>query len=320
MNRVNVGLRFGIGCAFIVILSGCGPWETAGGSENVRDDDLKGQKETTGSHMPSSEASTVFVAATGENSASILLPESCSSAMGSGGNFTEGPYVLKGKCNGGGLSPRIIFDPKESHFLSFTIDPKQSVAGIRDRAELAFVRRYFPFYEQLFIGFRLMIPDSVDATEESFYALQLWQCAGLPPIAGVRVQRGTSHSINFMTRGQKSGRSRAKFGLEPGQWHEFVLYMIPGPAEDALFHVFADGELLVQSRVSYGFGAANACGEKSNEHQYRVKFGIYKAGEPGKRFVINYDDFTIANGYQLVAAPLGWNPDRMPSDESEAVN
>lgn len=320
MTRISRVVRWGLGCVFIVVFSGCGPWESAGGSGNLRDGDPKGETEIATSVSTQSESSIVYVAATGEESASVSSPEDCDLVMGSGGNFTEGRYELRGKCNGAGLSPRLVYDPTRSHFLSFTINPEKSVAGVRDRAELAFVRRYFPFFEQLFIGFRLMIPEGVDATEEFFYALQLWQCAGLPPIAGVRVQRGTSHTINFMTRGQRGGRSRAKFDMEPGRWHEFVLYMIAGPADGAVFGVFADDQLLVRSQVPYGFGAANACGERRNEHQYRVKFGIYKGGEPGKRFSINYDDFTIANRYEPVAAALGWNTDRIFSGESKALD
>jgi hypothetical protein len=320
MRRVNLGIRWGLGCASVFFLSGCIPWETAEDSGSVRNGDPNGQVEKPGNVSPRSDLPIVYVAATVENNASISSPENCGAVMGSGGNFKESSYTLKGKCNGGGLSPRIVYDPDQSHFLSFTISPEQSVAGIRDRAELAFVQRYFPFYEQLFIGFRLMIPEGTDVTEESFYALQLWQCAGLPPIAGVRVRRGSSHTIDFMTRGEQRGRSRTTFDLEPGKWHEFVLYMIPGPTKGALFYVIADSKLLVQSRVPYGFGAANACGENRNEHQYRVKFGIYKGGEPGKRFSINYDDLTIANRYESVAAPLGWSLERIPYAESNVAN
>jgi hypothetical protein len=319
-DRVIKGVCCGVGFVTIVILAGCSPWGVAEGGVSPRSGDPNVQKEATASLTPSSEVSAVYVAVTAEDRASIKGPENCGPEMGRGGNFTEGPHILKGKCNGGGLSPRIEYDHTGSHFLSFAIDPERSVAGKRDRTELAFVRRYFPFYEQLYIGFRLMIPEGVDSTDEFFYALQLWQCAGLSPIAGVRVERDTSHTINFMTRNQEDGRSRAKFDLKPGQWHEFVLHIVPGPAGDALFHVFADGELLVRSLVPYGFSAADACGESPNEQRYRVKFGIYKGGEPGKRFAVNYDDFTIADRYETVAVPLGWDPDRMPSDESKALN
>lgn len=307
-------------CVAFVIVSGCGPLDTAAGGANAGSSDPNANKGTAASRSVQSAESTVHVAATAEKGASIKAPDSCGLDMGGGGNFREGPYELKGKCNSAGLSPRIEVDQAGSHYLSFSTDPKRSVAGKRDRTELALVRRYFPFHDELFIGFRLMIPEGVDATEEFFYALQLWQCAGLPPIAGVRVARGTSHTINFMTRSEKDGRSRAKFDLEPGQWHEFVLHMIPSPSDDALFEVFADGELLVQSQVPYGFDAADACRKGANKQQYRVKFGIYKGGEPGKRFSINYDDFTIAGRYESVAVPLGWDADRIQSGELESAN
>lgn len=313
MNSKIAGVGRGLGCTIMVIIAACGQWQTADGG-SVSEGNPKVQKRAAESQSLRSGAPNVYVAATAESGASISLPESCSTKMGSGANFIEGSYELKGKCNGGGVSPRIEYDPTESHFLSFTVDPEQSVAGTRDRAELAYVRRYFPFNKQLFIGFRLMIPEGTDPTEEAFYALQLWQCAGKPPIAGVRVQRGTSHTINFMTRSHDGGRSRAKFELVPGEWHEFVLYMIPGTADEALFDVFADGELLVQSRIPYGFDAADACGEKPNTYRYRVKFGIYKGGEPGKRFATNFDDLTIADRFESVAIPLGWNPDLISSD------
>ena len=210
MRRVKLGIRWGIVCVSIFCLFGCVSGETAEDNGSVLDDDPGGQMEKTRNASPRSELPIVYVAATAENNATILSPDSCGAVMGSGGNLKESPYILKGKCNGGGLSPTIMYDPGESHFLSFTISPEQSVAGKRDRAELAFVQRYFPFYEQLFIGFRLMIPDGTDATEEFFYALQLWQCAGLPPIAGVRVRRGTSHKDQVLRTRLRAPGNRAE--------------------------------------------------------------------------------------------------------------
>lgn len=307
---VSTGLRWGTALLFALVLPGCVPQETLEDIGTRPADDPAAGTATNAAALSTPDLPVVYVAATAGNDASISSPGKCNDVMGAGGNFSEGAYELRGKCNGAGLSPQIANDPQNPHFLSFTTSPERSFAGTRDRTELAYVQQYFPFYEHMYIGFRLMIPENTDATNEFFYALQLWQCAGLAPIAGVRLERGTSHTINFMTLNDRHGRSRARFDLTPGRWHSFVLSIVPGPADNALFEVLTEDDVLVESHVPYGFAAADACGEQRNDHRYRVKFGIYKGGEPGKHFTINYDDVTIADRYAAAADALCWDSER----------
>lgn len=285
--------RLSIAVLSWLLLAGCGQLGYSGGA-------IDGNAEKpVDSGANAKPAPTIYAHATLDDGASIKAPNRCSATIGAGGNLTEPPYVLKGKCNGAGTSPTIVEDLERSNYLSFTVDPSESVAGERDRAELAYTRN-FPFYEEMHIGFRLMIPPGTDISDEFFYALQLWQCAGQAPIAGVRMARGQSHTINFMTRNEIDGKSRAHFELVPGQWHAFALTVSPDPVGPALFRVYADGRLLVESFARYGFGADDACGKAPNKYEYRVKFGIYKGGEPGRQFKVNYDDFVIADSLEAV--------------------
>ncbi|MCB1376795.1 MAG: hypothetical protein KDK89_00275 [Alphaproteobacteria bacterium] len=134
------------------------------------------------------EAGTYYsITAEPESGALIQNRTLCSSTIGRGGNLLEAGQKYPGKCEGGGKAPQIVGTQSYLKHLWFRNDPSYS-GTLKTRTELAFTQQYFPFDEQVFLGFRMMIPRGTDITVGSaFYLLQLWQCSGAPPIGGIRL-------------------------------------------------------------------------------------------------------------------------------------
>jgi hypothetical protein len=233
---------------------------------------------------------------TGEGT--VLKPKRCGPRIHRGGNYREGATRLMGKCERSVLPPRIRSEPG-NRFLEFRTTG--TAAEGNDRVELAY-GPYLPFGRTTYIGFRLRVPSGAPSTNEGFYPLQLWQCAPLSPIAGVRVDRGSSHAINFMTRHRNRDTAvAARFRLTPGQWHAFVIAARPDPNGAGQFDVWADGRRLARWRGAFGSDEAAACrGIPGRPPQhYRLKFGLYKGNEPA-RFITHFDDLRIGDSWAEV--------------------
>ncbi|MCP9888514.1 heparin lyase I family protein [Cyanobium sp. ATX 6A2] len=239
------------------------------------------------------------IAVTGEGT--IQHPERCGPQIHRGGNYQEGATRLMGKCERSVEPPRIRTEPG-NRYLEFRTNGKSAEGN--DRVELAH-GPYRPFARTTYIGFRLRLPARAPVTTEGFYPLQLWQCAPLSPIAGVRVDRGSSHAINFMTRHRNRDTSvAARFRLTPGRWHRFVIAAKPDPHGAGQFDVWADGKRIAHWQGPYGSSETGACrGEPGRPPQhYRVKFGIYKGNEP-HRYVTHFDDLRIGDSLADVMPP-----------------
>lgn len=246
-----------------------------------------------------SAPSRARIAVTGEGT--IQHPERCDSRIHRGGNYQEGATRLMGKCEGSVEPPRIRAEAG-NRYLEFRTGGR--TARGNDRVELA-LGPYRPFARTTYIGFRLRLPARAPVTHQGFYPLQLWQCAPLSPIAGVRVDRGSSHAINFMTRHRnRDAAVAARVRLTPGRWHAFVIAARPDPHGAGQFDVWADGRPIARWRGPYGSGDPGACQgvPGSPPQHYRLKFGIYKGNEP-HRFVTHFDDLRIGDSLTEVLPP-----------------
>jgi hypothetical protein len=140
--------------------------------------------------------------------------------------------------------------------------------------------------------------------------MQFWQCSPLSPIAGVRVDRGSSHGINFMTRHDNHPRGviTHRFTMEKDKWHSFVIAINPDPGGDGSFAVWVDGEDLGAWLGAFGSDKTGACNshEGTPPQHHRLKFGIYKGNEP-KIFRTHVANLRVGSSLEEVAPP-GWPP------------
>ena len=237
-----------------------------------------------------------------ENGAFIENRALCSPKINSGGSLLELGQRYPGKCEGGGIAPEIVGTQTYLKHLWFRNDPNYRGVS-KTRTELAVTQRYFPFNERVYLGFRMMIPRGTDITVGSaFYMLQLWQCAGAAPIAGIRLEEGTSHRVQFMTRGDFRQGSFVSHNMLPGVWHRFIVSIIARPRNGGEMKVWIDQNPdPVIDTNSFGFFNVDTCvpGHRPPQH-FRVKFGIYKDTESRKYFDVRYDDFRIGSSYRSV--------------------
>lgn len=229
---------------------------------------------------------------------SIRNSKSCGNNISDGnGDLLTSSVLLRGKCQGNGKAA-LITKVREREALHFVAEGP-SRGGKVSRTELALTALDLPFEVPLTVAFDIMIPETVSSTEGFFYAMQFWQCSPLSPLAGVRVVRGSSHQINFMTRGDssKAGRSFFHKDLEPGVWESFELKLnVSSTAGHGVIELRErqTGRLLASKNGSFGFDASNKCeGNKPAPANYRLKFGIYKEFEEGKRFDVFFDNIRI---------------------------
>lgn len=236
---------------------------------------------------------------TGERGGRVINPQACGEKIGAGGNYIEGSSVLKGKCNGNVKPPALrAIDGRKA--LEFRTKKSRS-SSAKDRVELAWTGVY-KFGERIKISARIKIPEGSDVTNQFFYLMQLWQCPGRPPIAGIRLKRGTSHTLQFITRGtvleeEKRPSTRFKFDLTPGKWHKIDMTLRVNPNENgkAVFAVSVDGNMLGRNTFPYGFKGKNICvGGMPTPDTYRVKFGIYRGNERAKEQAIQFDALKIS--------------------------
>ncbi|CAD5254109.1 conserved exported hypothetical protein [Alteromonas sp. 38] len=235
--------------------------------------------------------------------AMIRNPSGCGSNISDGnGDLLEGGDIYRGKCDGAGNSPEIGGTHEYQKYLKFSTDPTVSNSG-NDRSELALTARDFPFNENLYVGFRMMIPSSADIANKSYYLMQLWQCSPQSPISGIRVTGGTSHRINFMTRRDSgNGASFVHYDLVPNVWHDFVYKINVNPTGEGSVSVWKDEDGQPTGFLgSFGYYSDGKCeGGGEPNQSFRLKFGIYKGNESGKYFEVQYDDIRIGNYYRDV--------------------
>jgi hypothetical protein len=224
----------------------------------------------------------------------VQAPMACTDRIGNGGNYREGLTILKGKCSNSVEPPQLSGGPDP--YLSFmaTGIPHTGKRG-KDRVELARTA-YLPFDQTTYVGLSVRIPEQSARTDDMFYLLQAWQCAGLSPIAGLRLERGTSHTVNVVARkGRGPGTTVARSQLQPGGWRRFVMALRPDPSGRGDLTVWEQGRQIGSWTGAFGENTAGVCRGVAGAppQHFRVKFGIYKNHEPGRRFVIDIDDFKI---------------------------
>jgi hypothetical protein len=228
-----------------------------------------------------------------DGSGKIEKPGQCSPKIGSGSNYIQGSIRLAAKCENGGDRPRLAKDADSNRYLSFASN--KSTAKNNTRTELAYLP-YLPFDKPTSISFRLRIPKGspVNPPGQMQYIAQLWQCAPLSPIAGIRLVPGTSHTIDFPVRLQNSATPvLARTTLKPGQWHQVEVVSQPSlnPSRGRM-KITVDGKVLADWKGAYG-SSPSRCQSPSNSTGYRVKFGIYRSASSVSGFRVDFDDLTI---------------------------
>jgi hypothetical protein len=235
--------------------------------------------------------------------AHVTKPEECDADISNGaGDLIEGGVRYRGKCEGAGIAPKIE-EEDGIRYLKFATNPSYQ-GKTKTRSELALTNEWFPFGDAVYIGFRIKLPGEVDKTDAFFYMMQFWQCSPAAPIAGVRISRGHSHRVNFMTRGDASASSMAAYDLGPDTWASFVIKAIVDPTgEKGRFSVWNDPtEKPKVYRGSYGYARNGTCrGREEPPQGFRIKFGIYKGNETNKLYEVNYDEIRIGTTFDSVS-------------------
>lgn len=225
------------------------------------------------------------------NSSELIRSELCSSKIGAGGNLVTKTGVLAGKCEGAGLSP-ILSDLEE---VEFNVGTGDKVSAGKDRTELAFTDIKWPLGKAAYVEFDIYMPVGVDETETWYYLFQLWQGPSHPPIAGLRVNRGTANQVMLFARSKssKSGEKVGLYNLKLGQWNKIRMKVLVNPDQTGSIITYnASGNILNKWYGSVGFS------EKDKGYRwFRVKFGIYKGHEHGKRFAVKF------RGLRLMTKP-----------------
>ena len=252
----------------------------------------------------SAEGATTYSITLDEGTdASVKKPELCNSDISNGGgDLVEAGVRFRGKCNGAGISPKINMEGG-MRYLAFETNPAYQGES-RTRTELALTHKWFDFGEPIYIGFRIRVPKETDETNAFFYLMQLWQCPGASPIAGVRMSRGYSHRVNFMTRGDSRVASMATYELGPDTWKSFVINATVDPTgENGSFLVWNDPDQEPEGfSGTYGYAETGTCDDRIEPLQrFRLKFGIYKGAENGKQFEVHYDDLRIGSSFDAVS-------------------
>lgn len=235
--------------------------------------------------------------------AAVGRREECNSDIGSGGgDLIEAGVRYRGQCEGAGIAPQIVREGG-ARYLKFATDPAYQ-GETRTRSELALTSRWFRFGEPVYVGFRIQIPEGAAKTRDFFYVMQFWQCPGASPIAGIRISRGHSHRINFMTRGDSRAGSMAAYKLHPDTWTSFVIKAVVDAGDGrGSFAVWHDPDVEPEVyRGRYGYSENGTCVNHNQPPQrFRIKFGIYKGNESGKRYEVDYDDVRIGNDFDSVS-------------------
>lgn len=211
----------------------------------------------------------------------IKAPELCSAKIGNGGNLESDTLgKLAGKCEGHGASPIIVQDA-----IAFKVK-KANVASAKDRSELAFTNYRLPLGKEVQISFDIKLDENSSITDTWYYLLQFWQGSSHPPIAGLRINRGTSHSAMFITRGEyskASGFTVSTHELTPGKWHHFDIKILLSKNMNGHVEITQNNSKPMSWSGKMGYSKKN-----KGLPWYRVKFGIYKGGEADKNFGVSF--------------------------------
>jgi hypothetical protein len=237
-------------------------------------------------------ASLLFPAASGAGelpgqNPAIVDGARCGAEIGAGGNLRTPSAVLAGKCEGSGKSPTLIAD----NVIEFAAGPDGG--GAKDRSELALTEHQhrFKFGIQYRISFDINVPADVDVTHDFFYLAQFWQGPSRPPIAGLRMQRGEARRASVVVRGDGTlakGKAVLTMDLPPGQWISVAFRLLVKPGDRGCIAASAGDDASSSWCGPIGFTPASGV-----KPWFRLKFGIYKGHEPGKRFVVRFRDVTV---------------------------
>ena len=219
-----------------------------------------------------------------------------SERLGSGGNYRQaGSEDLLGKYQGA-YSPVRVKQEGPNRYLSFSARGRGK--GGKDRSELT-PQGYFKAGRTLEANFRMRLPVGSAVSNNSFYLMQLWQLGGRNPFAGIRVRRGESHEVDFITKTVR-GRSRqlnkvAPFSLVPGQWHSFQVRFRFLPGNTSTMSVAADGKQIGSWSGAAGTGNVQPIPNRGPTPFYRFRFGLYKRNEPrAGTFTAHFDDMVVS--------------------------
>ncbi|WP_342594305.1 heparin lyase I family protein [Salinicola lusitanus] len=238
----------------------------------------------------------VFLPLTFSNGADqyfIQRADSCNSDMGSGGNLKGTAIPFQGKCEGAGLSPKLI----KNQGILFRVSTKGS--SDRDRSELAATSKPFYLDRPYYVGFEIKVPRDSDVSDDFFYLLQFWQGGNKnPPIAGLRMKRGQSHVASIMVRGPNNprGNTISTINLQPRKWHHIVLGIQVNSDGTGWMEVWKGHKISSKWQGRIGFST-----EPGVNDWYRLKFGIYKKSEPGRQFSTIYKNIKIGDSFRSVS-------------------
>jgi hypothetical protein len=245
-------------------------------------------------------------AVTGEG---VITDARDAGAIGSGGNYLEhgagaALFLLK---EGGTNVPKTA-GPRGARYLAFSTN--LSGSGI-DRSEYAPTHYgyassgHHAFNRGYRLSFDLRIPARSAVTNGFFYAMQWWQTSPLPPVAGLRMKRGTSHTLELIartpSRSTPTGLKEAvdvitQYTLKPGRWHQFdVAFKISPKKASGFIDLAVDGVTIGEFDGAIGStkpGAGSLPAPSPPPDSYRLKFGIYKESEPGL-FFVDYDNVRL---------------------------
>ncbi|WP_193814454.1 heparin lyase I family protein [Cyanobium sp. LEGE 06143] len=195
----------------------------------------------------------------------------------------------------GAFSPVSLREEGSNRFLSFSVNGRGN--GQKDRAELT-QQGYFKAGRALQANFRMRIPKGSGVSDNSYYLMQLWQLGGKNPFVGLRMRRGESHKVDFITKTVKGGSRQlnkvAPFSFVPGQWHNFQMRFRFRPRRNSTMRVVADGRQIGSWRGRAGTPNVQPIPNRGPTPYYRFKFGIYKRNEPSAgTFTTHFDDMLV---------------------------
>ncbi|MFQ6539595.1 MULTISPECIES: heparin lyase I family protein [Aphanothece] len=217
--------------------------------------------------------------------------------IGRGGNYIErGSGAALFLLKQGGANVPVVNGAPGSRYLSFSTNGRGSD---RDRSEYSPTHYgfkssgYYKFGKSYNLSFDLRIPNSSSATKGFYYLAQWWQGNGVGPVAGIRLKRGTSHTLQFVKKGTAPGAPRGvsitdvitNYSLKPGAWQRVSINYNIDPLNSGFFNIAVDGKEI--GRFSGNIGS------RKPPFSYRVKFGIYKQSEQSL-FQADFDNIVLS--------------------------
>lgn len=253
-----------------------------------------------------------FVTASGRGQ--IHAPERCGNQIGAGANYFEGATRLAGKCNNGGLPVRKVTEAGEGSYLHFETDgsvKKASDLSDNDRSELAYTPM-IPFGKTIGIAYQFRIPRNSARNILPYSAIQFWQGSGLGPIAVMQVDHEDNRraenrklpynphrSVNFITRDFRQKQVLVKkVDFTEDTWHDVRVVARISPTSQGRFQVWFNNQLVGDST-----GPIGCTFPSCTNRDYRVKFGIYKGNEPGRKFKLHYRNFRMTEEANFSGRP-----------------